>query len=193
VGWLVIVEANFLYIFAGVYFKLGLLNPKPVSPLEKETSAFFALHWCKEHISGAIPQWTTWNLNGIPPEACSGGCYAIYAKAQLLYIGVAVTEGKNAGKNGKKYGLLDRLKRHVIQKDARQSSRFIPHKKYVNKWNGMTSIRLIGFSDEYRHLAAALEIYLIKRLAPPINAQTRWREGQLINPPDATRKAAQRR
>lgn|GEM_PF-6689453 len=45
-----------------------------------------------------------------------GGCYAIYGGDRLLYIGVAVTEGKNATKTGKKYGLLNRLERHVIRR-----------------------------------------------------------------------------
>jgi len=89
---------------------------KQVPTLEEATDDFFELHWNASRISDLRPRWKTWNLQGVPPEAGMGGCYAIYGGDRLLYIGVAVTEGKNATKTGKKYGLLNRLERHVIRR-----------------------------------------------------------------------------
>ena len=104
------------------------------------------------------------------------GCYAIYAEEVLLYIGVAVTEGKNHQRIGKRYGLLKRLERHVLRKRSRGSTLYVPMtKESKSHWQGITSIRLIGFPDEHRHLAAALEVVLINRLDTVVNAQARWR------------------
>lgn len=140
--------------------------------LESATRDFFRLYWNESHI-GEPPQWNTWNLVGEPAEAKKGGCYAIYRAETLLYIGVAVTEGKNAAKTGKKYGLLNRLMRHVIRRKGRGSTEFVPYEK-KEQWKGLTRIHLIGFPDDHRHLAAALEAYLIRKLPTVVNAQSRW-------------------
>jgi hypothetical protein len=110
-----------------------------------------------------------------------GGCYAIYEKSKLLYVGVALTEGKNASQTGKKYGLLNRLERHVIRKSERGSAQYIPF-AHKEQWQNISCIRLIGFPDEHRHLAAALECYLIANLVTVVNAQSRWRTGAQIRP-----------
>lgn len=144
--------------------------------LEKLTKTFFKQYWNDDHIGYAPPKWSIWSLDGIPHEAQMAGCYAIYASDELRYIGAAVTEGKNFKRIGKKYGLLKRLERHVIRKHARGSTLFVPFSKDKKpQWEGVTCIRLIGFPDEHRHLAAALEVYLINRLDTVVNAQARWR------------------
>lgn len=142
--------------------------------LEEYTDEFFRLHWNDDLIGDQRPEWNTWNLNGVPLEAARGGCYAIYEGEDLLYIGVAVTEGKNTAKTGKKYGLLKRLERHVLRKGPKGSLRYLPQERKA-QWQNITTIRLIGFPDQYRHLAAALEAYLINRLTTTVNAQSRWR------------------
>jgi hypothetical protein len=144
--------------------------------LDTLTKKFFKLYWNGEMIGHPPPKWTTWHLENIPPEASMAGCYAIYAEDELRYIGSAVTEGKNFHRTGEKYGLLKRLERHVIRKQSRGSNLYVPFppEKKLH-WKGITCIRLIGFPDAHRHLAAALEFYLINRLAPSVNAQVRWR------------------
>lgn len=103
------------------------------------------------------------------------GCYAICRGRKLLYIGVAVTEGKNFSKTGKKYGLLKRLERHVIRRTTRGIHSYEPF-AHKEQWQDITCIRLLGFPDEHRHMAAALEAYLINRIDTHVNAQSRWRE-----------------
>lgn len=144
--------------------------------LDEATERFFSLYWNEQSIGSSAPCWSTWNLYGKPVEADMGGCYAIYEKSKLLYVGVALTEGKNASRTGKKYGLLNRLERHVLRKSARGSTQYVPlaHKE---QWQKISCIRLIGFPDELRHLAAALECYLISNLVTVVNAQSRWRAG----------------
>jgi hypothetical protein len=144
--------------------------------LEKLTRSFFEQYWNDGHIGSPPPKWRSWHLDGVPSEAQMAGCYAIYAEDALLYICVAVTEGKNYQRKGKRYGLLKRLERHVLRKHSRGSTLYVPMtKENKSHWQGITSIRLIGFPDEHRHLAAALEIFLINRLDTVVNAQARWR------------------
>lgn len=143
------------------------------SNLEKNTQDFFHLYWNKDLIGIDAPKWNDWLcINGVlgeaPPEIRGkAGCYAIYQDSDLLYIGVAVTEGKDFLRNGgPRYGLINRLKRHVIS----GSQNFVPNEK----WNSITSIRWIVFPDECRHLAAALEVYLIKRNKTKYNSE--WKD-----------------
>jgi hypothetical protein len=144
--------------------------------LETVTKEFFRLYWNEGQIGEPRPQWSNWNLIGRPPEADKAGCYAICRGSKVLYIGVAVTAGKNHKKTGKRYGLLDRLLRHVISRKGRGSSEYIPKAK-KEQWKSITCICLIGFPDGHRHLAAALEAYLIERIPTVVNAEARWREG----------------
>lgn len=139
--------------------------------LARVTRRFFKLHWSSNRVQ---PTWRRWDLTDPPPEAEMGGCYAVYRKEKLLYIGVAVTQGKNAAATGRRYGLLNRLRRHVVRK-KRGSNGFEPMVRVgKEQWEKIDCIQLIGFPDEQRYLAPALEGYLIERLQPEINAQVRW-------------------
>ena len=142
--------------------------------LEKLTKSFFEQYWNDDRTGHSPPKWSSWQLDGVPPEAQMAGCYAIYAEDKLLYIGAAVTEGKNFQRLGKRYGLLRRLERHVLRKPSRGSTLYVPKENKLH-WQGTTCIRLIGFTDDHRHLAAALEVFLINRLDTVVNAQSRWR------------------
>lgn len=142
--------------------------------LQAATDKFFRLHWCKSALLGPAPTWFTWNLKGIPEAARKGGCYAIFEGSRLLYVGSAVTEGKRSKVTGKKYGLLNRLRRHVLQPNARGASTFVPLERKP-QWKRISAIRLIAFEDEYRYLAAALERFLIRELHPEHNAESRWK------------------
>lgn len=97
--------------------------------LEDLTAEFLTLHWDSKKITEKCPHWATWDLDGVPEEATKGGCYAIFDEQWLLYIGLAVTEGSNQAKKGEKYGLLNRLQRHVIMKGSRTSSNYVPKNK----------------------------------------------------------------
>lgn len=146
----------------------------PAVDVDSATRDFFKLHWSDLEIGCSPPRWRTWDRSGRPDEAELGGCYAIYEGAELLYVGVAVTEGKNASQ-GKKYGLLSRLQRHVLKRSLDAEGRYPPlDRKGKEHWANLDCIRMIGFPAGQRYLAAALEVYLISRLQPKINVQARW-------------------
>ena len=144
--------------------------------LESITAGFFDLYWDERRLGQARPVWSIWLLKGVPPEAEKPGCYALYSGEELLYVGVALTEGKNSISSRKKYGLLNRLERHVLRKSARGATSYVPAPNKP-QWQEITSIRLLGFPEQHRHMAAALEAYLINRLDTVVNAQARWRRG----------------
>lgn len=143
--------------------------------LDRATDQFFSFHWNESNIGSSPPAWRTWDRRGSPDEAQMGGCYAIYEDSKLLYIGLAVTEGKNAAR-GRTYGLLNRLRRHVLKGSLDERGQYPPQTRLGKEhWANLDCIRLIGFPAGQRYLAAALEIYLIDRMGPKINAQSRWR------------------
>jgi hypothetical protein len=146
-----------------------------MSDLEKATADFFDLYWDERRVGHPRPTWSAWRLAGVPGEAAKAGCYAIFSGRDLLYVGVAVTEGKHSATKGKKYGLLNRLERHVIRKAGRGLTSYVPAPNKP-QWKEITEIKLLGFPDDHRHMAAALELYLIKRLDTMVNAQSRWRK-----------------
>lgn len=147
-----------------------------MSNLERTTAEFFDLYWDERRLGQPRPTWSSWRLSGVPSEASKAGCYAIYKGNQLLYVGVAVTEGKHSAATGKKYGLLNRLERHVIRKAGRGATSYVPAPNKP-QWHDVTEIRLLGFPDDHRYMAAALELYLIQRLDTTVNAQSKWRNG----------------
>jgi hypothetical protein len=136
------------------------------SDLDRETSTFFTRHWQSERLSCAVPRWAPWALAGIPNDHDSGGCYAVFAGDELLYVGVALTPGRSVKIGKARVGLYNRLRRHVVKPESRGAT---VHKGKDSRWLSMTRVELIAFADEFRYLAAALEIYLISSLRPQHN------------------------
>lgn len=132
--------------------------------LENLTNTFFCRHWSDYKL--AKPQWSRWDLQGIPPQHNSGGCYAVFSNQTLLYVGVAITKGRSIKADRPRVGLYNRLRRHVIKPESRGSK---VHIGMADRWNSITHIELIAFPEEYRYLAAALEIYIIDLLRPQYN------------------------
>lgn len=64
----------------------------------------------------------------------------------------------------------------MLKKAGRGATTYIPAPNKPH-WKGITSIWLIGFPDAHRHMAAALELYLIKQLDTSVDAQSTWRNG----------------
>lgn len=132
------------------------------SNLALYTDLFFKSYWTLR--IGDSPKWSEpWNWNSEIPNQSMRGCYALFAGEEIVYLGVGI------GRSSEKYngaGLGDRLKRYW-QRNKIDPSR----KRYTPKqdWQELTTLRTIGFSEEHYHLAAALEIFLIRRLRPRRN------------------------
>ena len=140
--------------------------------LIRETNAFFSLYWNSKH--GNPPEWSTkpWEFDGTIEGNTKRGCYALFSDAEVIYIGVGL------GKSQDRYhgsGLGDRLKNYWQVDNSNSGKMYKPR----NKWeNILTGIRTIGFPEECFELAAALEVYLIKKLNPPENTQHKTTAGK---------------
>ncbi|MCB0750298.1 MAG: hypothetical protein KDC52_02365 [Ignavibacteriae bacterium] len=138
--------------------------------LLEATKQFFELYWDINKF-GNPPEWNEpWLYKGSIPDHDKKGCYALLSsKGNIEYIGVAI------GKNFSKYktmgayfggGLGARLKAYwKVDKSANQKGVYQPS----TKWESLKSIRTIGFDEDYYHLAAALEVFLIDKLKPTRN------------------------
>lgn len=137
--------------------------------LKRKTAEFFRRHWNSGAAPTDAPKWKRWKLRGRPAVHNSGGCYAVFSKRALLYVGVALTTGRSTNPAKATVGLYNRLRRHVIKPVSRNS---MVHVGKTQRWNAVTHIELLAFPDKYRYLAAALEAYLISELKPPENRYT---------------------
>jgi len=131
--------------------------------LQKVTESFFNLYWNKSF--GQYPQWSShWDFNGTIPNNTMRGCYALFNKEEVIYIGVGV--GKSFGSyHGS--GLGDRLKRYWKVNKIDSGNQYVA----TDDWSNVTCIITIGFEEKHYPLAAALEIFLIRELNPPQNSQ----------------------
>jgi hypothetical protein len=144
---------------------------KTMVQLQEKTIEFFKRHW-----KGKPPLWTQWEVWQLGTKLSSddsgtwhhrGGCYVVFVKGEVRYVGLALTPGLNE-LNGKK-GILDRLRRHVITRSGHD----LKDKTRV-RWGIVEPvedihIHVIAFPDDYRYLAAALEAFLILELGPKGN------------------------
>lgn len=132
-----------------------------------QTTAFFDAHWNCEQLGADRPTWSKWEtfLEGSVPNAEYGGCYALFAGDDLLYVGVGISKGGGTYPN---CGISRRLMSHVICADKKRGRGWA---KLREQWADppLTAICTIGFPHERVYLAAALEGYLIRRLDPPRN------------------------
>ncbi len=130
--------------------------------LLNRTSEFFKLYW---NVSEVPPSWNEpWDWNTEIPGQRNRGCYALFQGDEVVYIGVGL------GKSTEKYdgaGLGDRLKRYwqLNKGEDRRVKRYQP----THNWKEITALKTIDFDEEHYHLAAALEIFLIRKLKPKRN------------------------
>ncbi|MDI1278612.1 hypothetical protein, partial [Methylobacter sp.] len=137
------------------------------TPSNKTTDELFKLHWPSSGNFGKRPTWEKWEpfLRGNVPNYKLGGCYALFEGVSLIYIGKGV--GKVRGST-LSHGISRRLSSHVLRIDKYEKD--YHWCKLIDKWNGITDIYTIGFSNESEHLAHALENFLIRKLSPPKNS-----------------------
>lgn len=144
--------------------KPGMNESCSLEGLINATDAFFAMHWCAKH--GTRPKWECWQpfLYGSVPNYLHPGCYAIFSDSQLVYVGLGASKG---GGRYPERGISRRLMGHVLRSDPELGRGW---SKLTEARKEASSIHTIGFRSA-EHLAAALETYLIRELAPFRNAR----------------------
>lgn len=135
--------------------------------LQQTTDEFFRRHWRSESLSCQQPNWNGWEefLYGSAPNYELGGCYALFAGNELLYVGLGASRGGGLYPD---HGISRRLMAHVIASDRHRGESW---SRLRDPWSSITAIFTIGFPNECIYLAAALEAFLIRELSPPRNAR----------------------
>jgi hypothetical protein len=146
-------------------------NGANLEALERETKAFFDLHWSER--LGERPAWSApWNFRGTIPGGEHAGCYALVGNdGTIEYVGLGASVG-NA--RYPEFGIGWRLKRiwrmDPASDDPLATRRYLPTPKYT--W--VREVRTLGLPGAF-YLAAALEAYLVWKLMPPRNVIGRGR------------------
>ena len=128
--------------------------------MEETTKEFFDLHWPSLGNFGEQPIWKQWDpfLRGSVPNYKLGGCYALFERGNLIYIGKG------------SHGISRRLSSHVLRIDHYTEEKGEHISKLTDKWKDVDAIYTIGFTNEIEYLALALENFLIRKLSPPNNS-----------------------
>lgn len=123
------------------------------------TNDFFDKHW-RSSESNPRPKWTALhsNFTNKYENFDKQGCYAFFHNDDLIYIGLGIRSGKGIYKNR---GLSSRTNTYFPVKPVSK-----PLNKIAIKTTAMTTI---GFLPDDAYLAAALEVFLIKKLQPEMN------------------------
>ncbi|MCL1824806.1 MAG: hypothetical protein FWG26_02510 [Betaproteobacteria bacterium] len=133
--------------------------------LATATAEFFKLHWNIASLDNP-PEWKCWEefLVGPVPNYQHGGCYALFAGSELIYVGLGASLG---GGRYSQHGISRRLMAHVLRADDSN-----PQHTYrlLDNWTNTTAIWTLGL-PKCEYLAPALESYLIRELSPPKNAR----------------------
>lgn len=134
-----------------------------ICDLKNISNEFFNLHWPLQKNSGPQPTWIRWEpfLRGSAPNYKLGGCYALFSREELIYVGVGVAKGRGSTLY---HGISRRLSGHVLRIDRYENE--FQFYKLTDKWTDATDIYTIGFSNEIEYLALALEEFLIRKLSP---------------------------
>ena len=131
--------------------------------LVEHTAQFFSLHWGFET---PHPEWElNWDWTGPAPNYLLGGLYALFAKEELIYIGLGASRG---GGPYKERGISRRLSAHVLKiapEDVLET--YLPQERWLAY--GVDLVGTLGFEQENSYLAPSLEDYLIGHLNPPEN------------------------
>ena len=130
------------------------------------TNQFFHKHW--DLLDGEPPAWLCWLdcPSGNVPNFQLSGCYALFEKDKLVYVGLGVSKG---GGRYKAHGISRRLMQHVYYSS--------PERRLKDRWLNVSSIWTIGFTDksnegiDLSYLACSLENYLIRHLDGLQNAK----------------------
>ncbi|GMG88766.1 hypothetical protein [Biformimicrobium ophioploci] len=133
--------------------------------LIKYTAEFFERHWPRD-LELSPPVWDIgWSWSGSVPHHDKGGVYALFsANGDVLYVGLGISSG---GGPYDQHGISRRLIAHVIATDkSKGRGHYVPQ----DKWQDVKDLGAVGFPAEYSYLAAALEDFLIRKLAPSRNA-----------------------
>jgi hypothetical protein len=133
-----------------------------VDNLLRQTEEFFNKHWDSSNWS--MP----WTFEKEVPDNTHPGCYALVNEGIVVYIGLALNkgaagyEGHSLGTRVKKYW---RLNKELTAKYGEK--RYMQSRSVSDSYD---SIYILAFKNgEQAYLAASLELYLIKALAPKMN------------------------
>lgn len=132
-----------------------------INELIVKTEEFFHKHWNDEK---NYPAWKNrWDWSSSVPYHNKAGVYALFDESgRLLYIGLGASV---RSVKYQEHGVSRRLLSHVIKKDPTKKRTYAPRKK----WASVSGIGAIGFDYSDSYLAAALEVFLIRQLKPPMN------------------------
>lgn len=132
--------------------------------LQNETTIFFNKHWGS---TDTPPMWTVWQnfLSASVPNYDKGGCYALFEGNSLVYVGVGISLGSGLYIQ---HGISRRMMSHVYCSNKSKGKNQL---KLTGIWTqrNITSCATIGFDADITYLAAALEVFLIRKLRPAHN------------------------
>lgn len=128
--------------------------------LEKRTKKFFKEFFNEDLIKNQ-PKWSKekWSFEGTLPNNDKRGLYAHLKENEVTYIGLGI------GKSYDNSGIGSRVSKYWKKSDNYSSE----NQKYIPTVESVDAIITLPFDDNNFYLAAALEVYLIKKLKPMKN------------------------
>lgn len=138
-----------------------------IDELNNATKMFFDRHWNDACDIGTSPAWTAWQpfLRGSVPNHTKSGCYALFQKDKLIYVGLGASRGSE---RYVEHGISRRLLAHVICRDHERGSEW---HKLRHGWEHIDAIHTLGFESQTAYMAAAVETFLIRAIDGLCNAR----------------------
>jgi hypothetical protein len=129
-----------------------------IDRLRDTTDVFLNRHWSGEDMPPK-PRWSDpWRFTGTISDFDSPGCYSLFARDQLLYVGV--TSGPISGRTSTYTRMAEGGR--SFPTDTRP---YVPVQMWAER--GLDCIRTLAIPKSYWYLSGALELYLISELKPP--------------------------
>lgn len=137
--------------------------------LREVTLEFFKKHW-NSSSKNPPPEWSAkWMFLGEVPNNTRKGCYCFLKDDEVKYVGVALNSGL-PGYKGHSLGarISKYWRRDSKGKDESGNQFYKPAENLISE--GINGITTLPFpDDDQEYLALALELFLIRKLAPKMN------------------------